>query len=253
VFFQEIPLNKESFLQRHINIKGMDAKKSPRELILSTLSEKSVVKHDVWEISSSVFKNYKTVAKEIARELGLEAEKIDSRITIQYKEKGEYEFIFRFAQDVLVFTLHTNIFDFDKSHSIWKSSYVKQDPQRAFCGIIHVYNFLADSFEYNRMDDVGYLIARIFINKDRHYFVEGKRQLGFLYNNFATAEINDRDIKAIIESAILYSMDFDLLTPPYDSVKQVSVYEMFEWSKNLAIRTGKRLGFKFQADIDEIL
>ena len=54
--------------------------------------------------------------------------------------------------------------------------------------MINIYNFLADSFKYNRLNDVGYLVGRVFLNKDLHYFVEGKRQLGFLYNDF----VNDK-------------------------------------------------------------
>jgi hypothetical protein len=231
----------------------MEKKVTPRELILNTLSEKSVLKLDILEITSASFKQFKICAEELVNDLKSKGNAIDSRLVFYYKDKGEYEFIIRFAQDVLVFTMHSNIFDFEKSHNIWRNSYVKQDHYRSFCGVIHVYNFLADSFEYHRMEDVGYLIARIFVNKDRHYFVEGKRQLGYLYNNFATAELKTEDITAIIESSILYSMDFDLLNPPYDNVKQVSLMEMYEWSKNQMIKTGKRLGFKFQADTEEFL
>jgi hypothetical protein len=224
-----------------------------RSLILSTLSEKSVVKLDVLDITTKVFEDFKISATELANDLKQKSFEIDNRLVVYYRDKGEFEFLIRFAQDVLVFTMHTNIFDFDKSHTIWKSSYVKQDALRSFCGVIHVYNFLADSFEYHRMDDVGYLIARVFVNKDQHYFVEGKRQLSFLYNNFASSVIGKADITAIIESAILYSMDFDLLTPPYEDVKQVSVNEMYEWSRSQVIRTGKRLGFKFSNDTEDFL
>ena len=33
-------------------------------------------------------------------------------------------------------------------------------------------------------NDLGYLIGRIFINHENHFMVQGKRQLGFLYNDF---------------------------------------------------------------------
>jgi len=36
---------------------------------------------------------------------------------------------------------------------------------------------------------------------------------------------------------------FDLLTPPFEAVKQVSVFEMQEKSSSAALRTGKRLGY----------
>jgi hypothetical protein len=227
-------------------------KKNSRQLILDTLTEKSVVKQDVMEITHATFKEFKLAAKELTSDVKIKIAEIDPRLIIEFKDKGEYEFYIRIAADVLVFTMHTSIFDFDKSHNIWKSSYVKDKPQRTMCGVFHIYNFLADSFEYNRMDDLGYLIARVFINSEKHFFVEGKRQLAFLYNDFKNAVISRDQMIAVIESAILYSMDFDLLTPPYDNVKLITVSQIMEWSNNLSIRTGKRLGFKFQADVDDI-
>ena len=118
--------------------------------------------------------------------------------------------------------------------------------------MINVYNFLADSFKYNRTRDIGYLIARVFINRELHYFVEGKRQLGFLYNDFSKAVIDKKAITAIIESAILYCLSFDLFTPPFTTVNEVSVEEIVEASNSMQITTGKRLGFRFIADNDRI-
>jgi hypothetical protein len=118
--------------------------------------------------------------------------------------------------------------------------------------MINVYNFLADSFKYNRVNDTGYLVARCFINNEKHFFIEGKRQLGFLYNNFASETIDNKKIRSILESTILYSMDFDLLTPPYDTMKELSVMDIFEVTNAVKIKTAKRLGFKFQADSDNI-
>ena len=66
------------------------------------------------------------------------------------------------------------------------------------------------------------MIGRVFINKDQHYFIEGKRELGFLYNNFEQAVINRESASEIIKSAILYTINFDLLVPPFDEVKIVN-------------------------------
>jgi hypothetical protein len=102
------------------------------------------------------------------------------------------------------------------------------------------------------VNDLGYVIGRIFINKENHYFVEGKRQLGFLYNDFVHAVIDPEKISNVLESTILYCLSFDLFTPPFDAVKEVSVQDMQEASESMQIKTGKRLGFRFQADNDSI-
>jgi len=225
---------------------------SARELIVKTLKEKSSLKQDVYYNTLSAFNTLKSVAKSLIGDLQKEAKAIDKRLILEFKDKGEFEFELRVAGDLLIFVMHTNVFEFDKNHPIWKNSYVKQDISRSYCGLINVYNFLNDSFKYNRVNDLGYAIGRIFINKENHFFVEGKRQLGFLYNDIVNATLEEEKLKAILESAILYCLDFDLYTPPFDSIKEISVFDMQTASESMQIKTGKRLGFRFQADSDEI-
>jgi hypothetical protein len=123
---------------------------------------------------------------------------------------------------------------------------------RAYSGIISIYNFLADSFKYNRLNDVGYLIGRIFVNKDMHFLVEGKRQLGFLFNDFAQQKVDEESIKTIMEAAIQYAIDFDLLVPPFNQVQTVSVQEMNNITSSFSLKTGKRLGFNYKLQSDDI-
>jgi hypothetical protein len=128
------------------------------------------------------------------------------------------------------------------------TTYVKQDIKRSYCGIINIYNFLADSFRYNRSNDIGYLIGRIFVNKDMCYFIEGKREIGLLYNSFGSEVLDEAAARTIVESAITYTINFDLLTPPYDSQKEVSLEEIKFMFDSMTLKTGKRIGFQFQAD-----
>jgi hypothetical protein len=227
-------------------------KKTPRELILETLKEKSSMKQDVYANTEKAFRLMKTIAKQTAAELSKEIAKTDKRVVIEFREKGEFEFEMRVAGDLLIFAMHTNVFEFDKTHPLWKSSYVKEQPSRSFCGMINIYNFLNDSFKYSRVNDLGYVIGRVFVNKENHYFAEGKRQLGFLYNDFVHAVIDEEAIRAMLESTVLYCLNFDLFTPPFDAVKEISVLDMQSASESMQVRTGKRLGFRFQADSDAI-
>jgi len=221
-------------------------------LFLDTLKTKACLKQDVFKKTIDVFQSFKAEGKKLAEELKIDIQCVDKSVIVEFVDKSEYEFHIKFGGDILVFFMHTNVFDFEKNHQIWNTSYLKEDELRAYCGMINVYNFLADSFKYNRLNDVGYLVARLFLNKDLHYFVEGKRQLGFLYNDFVNEVISNDKIRNVIESSILYSMDFDLLTPHYDTMKVVSVSEVNEVTSAMSIKTGKRLGFKFQADNDNI-
>lgn len=229
----------------------MEKKQDTRELILKTLSEKSVLKQDVYAQTVKVFDHFRTVLKEVAADLTKKMAEVDKRVVIEFRDKGEFELEMRVAGDILVFYMHTNVFEFDRSHSIWKTSYVRENEFNSYCGLINVYNFLSDSFKYNRINDLGYMIARIFINRELHYFVEGKRQLGFLYNDFVHSVIDKDKVTAIVESLILYCLAFDLFTPPFDAVKEVTVMEIQEATSQMQV-TGKRLGFRFQSDNDQI-
>jgi hypothetical protein len=219
-----------------------------QDLIFNLIKDKSTLKQDVFANIILNFKIFKQVLKEVGDDLRDKMSAVDDRVIVEYKDVDDFEAHFRFGGDILIFNMHTNVFKFDDNHSLWKTSYLKDNTNRGYCGVINVYNFLNDSFKYNRFNDLGYLIARIFVNAENHFMVQGKRQLGFLYNDFQHAVIDQDQMKAIIQSSILYALDFDLYIPPYDAVKEVSVSEMQAVSQGLKIRTGKRLGFRFNAD-----
>ncbi len=220
----------------------------PKQLIVSTLIEKSSMKQKVYDNTFETFNLVKDLLHEMANDLNLNLKGADKRVKLEYRDRGKFEAEIRVAGDILIFSMHTNIFEFDRDHSIWKIPYVQQAKLNSYCGVINVYNFLTDSFKYNRLDDLGYLIGRMFINRENHYFVEGKRQMGFLYNNFGQAIIDRDSVKKIIETAILYALEFDLLVPPYDMVKIASVAQMNTKIESSKLQTGKRLGFKFNSD-----
>ena len=223
-----------------------------QELIYKLLREKVVLKQEVFERTQTIFFQLKEILQKLYSEMQKEIKKIDKDISLDFKDRGDYEMEFTLADDTLIFLMHTNVFTFDREHEVWKTSYVQEDPSRAYCGKIYIYNFLSDSFKYNRTNDIGLLIGRIFVNRDGHFFVEGKRQLGFLYNDFSSAVLDNENLRKVIESAILYSLDFDPYIPPYEQMTQISVQEVMESSIQSKIATGKRLGFRFQSDANPL-
>ncbi len=223
-------------------------KKEIRSNIISTLKDKSSLKQTVYDNTLSVFSEVKEVLQEITGEYNGLLNGTDERVKLEYKEVGDFAAELKIAGDLMIFSMHSNVFEFDRGHGIWKTSYVKADKMASYCGIINIYNFLSDSFRYNRMEDLGYLVGRIFINRDFNYFTEGKRQLGFFYNNFGNEKINKQTLKEIINHSISYVLDFDLLVPPYDTVKIATVEQMSHKLQRSILRTGKRLGFQFNSD-----
>jgi hypothetical protein len=223
------------------------------ELIIGTLREKASLKLDIHKLTLDVFQDLKQVLREVAKSISDEIYSFDDRIKVEYHEDSAFSIQIRTAGDVLVFEMHSNVFLFDAQHKVWNLSYTQEDQSRAFCGLINIYNFLSDSIKFRRTNDVGYLIGRIFVNKERHYMVEGKRQMGFLYNNFPTDELDKAALKEVVLSAILYCLNFDLLTPPYENVQETTFSQIAENAQTINSITGKRLGFRFHKDEDQIV
>ena len=216
--------------------------------ILHILKTKSSTKQEVYRITHSIFKELSNNLKSKVDLLNDQIQKLDSSVHIEYLCKGDFETHISFSGDRLIFHMHSNIFDFPKSHSIHKTKYISDDPLRSFCGVIHVYNFLNDSFKYNRFNDVGHLIARIFINKERRFFVEGEDQLNFLFDDFVNQEINETFLKQIIDSSILFALNFDLLSPNFKDINLINVHQILDMNNNHKLRTSKTLGFKFDSE-----
>ncbi|MBW6490886.1 MAG: hypothetical protein K0B15_06780 [Lentimicrobium sp.] len=221
---------------------------NPRSDLFEVLRNKALLKQEVYQKTLTTFRQFKSVIIEMVRDYQERFNGNEQLIPFDFRDRGEFEFELKFGGDVLLFMMHTNIFEFSRTHEVMKTNYIHDDKTRSYCGVINVFNFLADSFKYNRINDIGYMIGRIFVNRDLHYFIEGKRELGMLYNNFSTSLVNRDSVAQIIESAILYTINFDLLTPPYDEVKMVTVSDIQASLDNMTLKTGKRLGFRFQAD-----
>ena len=230
----------------------IDQLSQTEQQILEALKSKACLKQKNYRQGRDLFDRLKEILKEIVNRLEDQMDEYDKSVELYFRETNDLEAEIKFGGDILIFSLHTNVFNFDDEHQISNLDYVQEDPSRAYCNMIQVHNFLADSIKYNRMKDLGYLIARVFVNKDMNFFVEGKRQLGFLYNDFSNMKMNDVYLRAIAESAMLYTIDFDLLVPPYNKVKAITVQQRLAEHIHAQQTTAKRLGFQFEQDtIDE--
>ena len=222
---------------------------NPRSLVIEII-KKSCLKQEVYHKTLEVFNNFKKVTEEFVKANKGAVKKAPYPLLFEFSDHSAFEFQLKFGSDVLIFFMHSNVFEIPRDHLVMKSGYIREDKSRSYCGIIHIFNFLADSFKYNRTNDIGYCIGRIFVNRETHYFTEGKREIGLLYNNFPGSILDRKAVQTIIHSSILYTLNFDLLTPPYDNIKEVSVTEMQTTLDAMSISTGKRLGYKFQADLE---
>ena len=221
-------------------------KKNPTEnnraQILQVLLDKSVLKQDISNDTEKVFALLKSHIKiELAE---LQKSVTDKRVRLSFHEKGEAEIHVYVGSDVLVFTLHSNVFRLPDSNALWGTSYFKANENNGYFGVIYIYNFLAQSFLQNRLNDSGYLIGRILINHERHFLVEGKGTLGRLFQDPQNMELDEEIIGLIVQLSFHYALTFDLLVPPFEIMEELSVAQIHQISDELKLKTAKRLGFK---------
>jgi len=216
--------------------------------IVGTLQEKSLLKQKVYDNTLEWFSVIKDILRTLSKEVNISLGNSDPRIKMEYTDRSSFDAQLKVAGDILLFSMHSNIFKFDREHPAWKTQYIQKNKFNAYSGVINIYNFLFDSFKYSRYDDLGYLIARIFINHENQYLVEGKRQMGMLFSNYGNEAISRPALQMIISTAIQYSLEFDLLVPPYDTVKIATVGQAESKIQHSRVITGKRLGFQFNSD-----
>jgi len=217
--------------------------------ICDLLIKKGELKQQIYSSTLESMELFKQCAKEFEDYYEENCAEQHPRVTVDYNGKNLHEFKLRFAGDVLIFLMHTNIFEFPRDHEVMKTPYIREDQTRSYCGVIHIFNFLSDSFRYNRINDSGYMIGRIFINKDKHFYVEGKRELAKVLNNFNNRELDKESVEEILMSAIQYTINFDLLVPEYSNLVEISVNDILQIEdQNMILKTGKRLGFRFEPD-----
>ena len=222
---------------------------SMRERILSTIINKSTLKQQIFDNTFSTFNELKDISFEIASELDDELDgKLDKRVRIEYRDRGKFEAQLQIASDLLIFQMHTDIFEFESKHAIWQNEYVKENRDNSYCGVINIYNFLSDSFKFNRNADEGYLIGRIFINREKCFFVEGKRQTLVRPLEFGNAKITREALISILEEAVAYALSFDPYMPHPEVNKRVTVDQFNTKMDNSKFITGKRLGYDFNID-----
>lgn len=213
-----------------------------RKTILNLLENKSRLKQDISEEVRSVFSKLKAVIEEEISAIKPHIK--DARVRLNAEEKGDNEIKVMIGSDAVIFQLHSNVFMLDDDHPAWKNKYLKEDPNKAYFGIIHIYNFLADSFIYNRMNDSGFLIGRIFVNHESHLMVEGKGQLDFLFKTPGETLSSKEVLKHIVQCSFSHALDFDLMAPPYEIIEEISLGQILAISADLQMKTSKRLGFK---------
>ncbi|WP_436515883.1 hypothetical protein [Ekhidna sp. To15] len=220
----------------------------PTENIVEILLNKSTVKQKTYRNVCTAFKQMEEEARLLIDVINAKTTERDQDIKLNVESVGEQEFHIQVAGDLLVFVLHTNIITLPEDYDYNKSSYVADQPDRKYLGQINVYNFMADSFEFNRLNDPGYLLARLLINSENHFIVEGDRQVDFMFESASVKPLEKVDLDILIKLIISQAADNDLVVPPFPNIRKITVREKLEKTQSLG--AGNKIGFQMSYQND---
>jgi hypothetical protein len=200
------------------------------------------LQQSIYRNTMSTFDLLRKVTQELVVELSRKISPVDSTVIIEYRPVNDMEFHIRFSGDLLVFVMHSNIVTFPDEYGPMSTKYVENDFRRRFFGHIMAYNFMADSIKYQRLNDPGYLVGRLLINIDNHYFLEGVQQLELPDNDMSDNKVTADGMKLFVESAMIAAVNNDLIAPPLDDIQKISVKQKLE---NQQVSRPSKVGFSF--------
>ncbi|GAA4384814.1 hypothetical protein [Hymenobacter koreensis] len=213
------------------------------DIIFEGLKQKSSAKQAIFRNTEATFDCLRKVSQELVVELTRRLSPLDSSVLIEYRPINELEFHIKFSGDLLVFVMHSNIITFPDDFPLFNTKFVQDDFRRRFFGHIMAYNFMADSIKYQRMNDPGYLVGRLLINIDNHYFIEGVKQLEMPNHDMANDPVTHEAMRIFVESAMIAAVNNDLIAPPIQDIQKISVKQKVE---NQQVSRGSKVGFSFR-------
>jgi len=210
--------------------------------IFDGLKQKSTAKQAIFRNTQAAFDCLRKVSQELVVELSRKLTPLDSSVVIEYLSVNDMEFHIKFSGDLLVFVMHSNVVTFADDYGPMPSAYVAHDFRRRFFGHIMAYNFMADSIKYQRLNDPGYLVGRLLVNIENHYFLEGVQQLELPDNDMSDNIITTDAMRLFVESAMIAAVNNDLIAPPLPEIQKISVKQKLE---NQQVSRGSKVGFSF--------
>lgn len=221
---------------------SMEIEQDPLERIQRMLENKSAAKQITYRNLIGSFESLAKESKRVVGELKKKVKSTDHDVTVDFKRINDHEFQVKLAGDLLIFVLHTNIVTFDEEHEVMKNPYIRENEINRYFGQIMIYNFMSDSIKFNRVNDPGYLLARLLVNHDGRYIVEGEGKLGLVFSQISNAAITEHDLNILVKLALILAIENDLMAPPYPQVKFITLYQKLEKTQELG--AGQKIGFR---------
>ena len=213
--------------------------------VVNLLSDKASLKQDVFSITKDVFSQMKKLTIKITEEIKKSSKVDTEKVRVEFEDLNEFEFQLKVGGDIVVFIMKTNVFALPANHPDIKNKYFREEWKRGYFGQIMIYDFIADSVKFNRVDDVGYLIERIFVNVEEHFMVESLKNIGYSYPDVSRNLVNKEVLQNLIEDAILVSIETDLVSTSFADNFNLTIEQRRIKRGKMA---GSKLGFQMSAN-----
>ena len=218
------------------------SEQDPLDYIQHLLESKSTAKQITYKNLLSAFQQLASESQRVVNELKKKAHPGDEDVTVEFTGVNEHEFDVKLAGDLLVFALHTNIVTFDDAHPVMQDPYIKINDINRYFGQIMIYNFMSDSVKYNRVNDPGYLLARLLINHEGRFVIEGGGRLTEVSNKVSDAPISDQELNLLVKLAMTIAIENDLMAPPFPQVQFITLMQKNEKTQEMG--GGQKIGFR---------
>lgn len=214
------------------------------EAIYETLRGKSALNKKVLSETQRAFHLLRERAEKTALRLReiIVSQKDEAEAKVD--DGGEYMFTIEIGPDIIAFSNMQDVSAPSGDMPSLKTPYVQEDPSRAYFGQILVYNFLTSSYVQRRMQDPGYMVARILVNKDGFFTVEGVGKVAEPFADLASCQVDATNMQKVVESCILASLAIDLMMPPAD---QIQIIPLEAQMASGMVQEMEKVGFRVNA------
>jgi hypothetical protein len=120
--------------------------------------------------------------------------------------------------------------------------YIQEKEVNRYFGQIMIYNFMSDSLKFNRANDPGYLVARLLVNHEGRYVIEGNGRLGALFNKISDGPISVQELNILVKLALTIAIENDLIAPPFPQVQFITLHQKMEKTQEMG--GGQKIGFR---------
>jgi hypothetical protein len=216
----------------------------PIRFIKHLLESKSTAKQTAYKHICKAFSILCDESKAVVEELKKRVKSTDKDVTVEFTSINSFEFDVKLAGDMLMFVMGTNIVTLEESHPIMQDPYTGENEVNRYFGQIMVYNFMVESLKYNRSHDPGYLLARLMVNHENRFFIEGDKELE-PFNKISENPLLEVDLQKMVKIVLKMAIENDLVAPPFTEVKSITLNQKRDHIMELG---GQKIGFRMSYD-----